>query len=177
MDETVRCLTTPEECEQYIKNVQERYPAKAIEARRKLVELRATSHGAQNAAERESLRAVYAYEEALSAKNGRKTRASRTWQMIKRHGIIGAVERAVNRKDATVGYTTLIEMGMQDFAFEAVILRHPDSFSTVTVERAKARMDELEHSKRFQAEPGDHIVHLAEECWDLTDEEMEEEVD
>ena len=44
MDETVRRLTTPEECEQFIKNVQERYPALAIEARRKAVELRAASH-------------------------------------------------------------------------------------------------------------------------------------
>src|SRR4030042_4953987 len=106
MDERVRRLRTPEEGEQFIKNVQERYPALAIEARRKAVELRAAAHGAQTAAEREALRAVYAYEEALSAKNGRKTKASRTWQMIKRHGIIKAVERAVNRKHETLGYTT-----------------------------------------------------------------------
>lgn len=161
MDETVRRLTTPEECEQYIINVQQKYPDHALEAARKAVELRAAAHNAQTAVERESLQAVYAYEKALSSKNGRKTIASRTWQMIKRHGIIGAVERAVNRKDATVGYTTLIEMGLQDFAFEAVILRHPNSFSTATVERAKARMNELEHSKRFQAEPGDMVVHKA----------------
>lgn len=142
MDETVRRLSTPEECEQYIKNVQERYPALAIEARRRAVELRAAAHGAQTAAERETLRAVYAYEEVLSAKRGRRTRASRTWQMIKRHGIIKAVERAVNRRHETLGYTTLIEMNMQDFAFEAVVLRYPDLFSPETIERAKARMEE-----------------------------------
>jgi len=142
MDETVRRLRTPEECEQFIKNVQERYPALAIEARRKAVELRAAAHGAQTAAEREALQAVYAYEEVLSAKRGCKTKASRTWQMIKRHGIINAVERAVNRKQETLGYTTLIEMNMQDFAFEAVVLRYPDLFSPETIERAKARMEE-----------------------------------
>ena len=140
MDETVRRLRTPEECEQFIKNVQERYPALAVEARRRAVEMRAAVHGAQTAAEREALRAVYAYEEVLSAKRGRRTRASRTWQMIKRHGIISAVERAVNRKDETQGYTTLIEMKMQDFAFEAVVLRYPDLFSPETIDRAKARM-------------------------------------
>ncbi|MCJ7784847.1 MAG: hypothetical protein MUP41_13020 [Desulfobacterales bacterium] len=70
MDETVRRLTTPEECEQIIKNVQEQYPALAVEARRRAVELRAAAHGAQTAAEREALRAVYAYEEALSVKRG-----------------------------------------------------------------------------------------------------------
>ena len=142
MDETVLRLRTPEECEQFIKNVQERYPALAIEARRKAVELRAAAHGAQTAAEREALQAVYAYEEVLSAKRGRKTKAARTWQMIKRHGIIKAVERAVNRKQETLGYTTLIEMNMQDFAFEAVVLRYPDLFSPETIERAKARMEE-----------------------------------
>ena len=142
MDETVRRLTTPEECEQFIKNVQEQYPTLAVEARRKAVELRAAAHGAQTAAEREALRAVYAYEEALSAKRGRKTRASRTWQMIERHGIIKAVERAVNRKQETLGYATLIEMNMQDFAFEAVVLRYPDLFSPETIERARARMED-----------------------------------
>jgi len=146
MDETVRRLKTPEECEQFIKNVQEKYPALAVEARRRTVEMRAAAHGAQTAAERESLQAVYAYEEVLSAKRGRKTRASRTWQMIKRHGIIPAVERAVNRKDETLGYTTLIEMNMQDFAFEAVVLRYPDLFSPATIDRAKTRMDESKHA-------------------------------
>src|SRR5271154_1877249 len=101
MDETVQRLKTPEECEQFIKNVQERYPLLALDARRKAVEMRAAAHGAQTTAENEALRAVYAYEEVLSAKKGRRTHASRTWQMIKRHGIINAVERAVNRKQET----------------------------------------------------------------------------
>ena len=173
MDETVRRLTTPKECEQYIKNVQKKYPALAIEARRKAVELRAAAHNAQTPAERESLQAVCAYEEALSAKNGRRTPASRTWQMIKRHGIIGEVERAVNRKDVTIGYTTLVEMGLQDFAFEAVILRHPDSFSKAAIERAKIRMDEkLSREQHFWSEPGDY--ELIGDIDDLTDEEMNE---
>ena len=142
MDETVCRLRTPEECEQFIKNVQEQYPALALEARCRAVELRAAAHGAQTAVEREALQAVYAYEEVSSAKRRRKTRASRTWQMIKRHGIINAIERAVNRKHETLGYTTLMEMNMQDFAFEVVVLRYPDLFSPETIERAKARMEE-----------------------------------
>ena len=145
MNEAVRRLETPEECEQFIKNVQKKYPELALEAHRKAVELRAAKHGVKTSVEQELLKAVYAYEEALSAKKGRKTRASRTWQMIERHGIIDAAERVVNRKDATLGYKTLIEMNMQDFAFEAVILRHPDSFGQATIDRAKVRMDELNH--------------------------------
>lgn len=143
MDETVRRLETPEECEQFIKNVQEKYPKLALEARRRAVEMRAASHGTQTIVERELLQAVYAYEEVLSAKRGRKTRATRTWQMINRHGIIEAAERAVNRKDYPTGYMTLIEMNMQDLAFEAVILRHPDSFNQAARNRAQARMNQL----------------------------------
>ncbi len=146
MDETVRRLNTPEECEQFIKNVQKKWPNLAQEARRKAVELRAAAHGAQTAAERELLQAVYAYEEVLSAKRGRKTRATRTWQMIKRLGIINAAEKIVNRKKETTGYTTLIEMNMQDFAFEAVILRYPNLFSSATIAQAKARLDKLKHA-------------------------------
>jgi hypothetical protein len=48
--------------------------------------------------------------------------------MVKRHGILGAVERAVNRKDETIGYTALVEMGLEDYAFEAVVMRYPKSF-------------------------------------------------
>src|ERR1700730_13680842 len=124
MDERVSRLNTPEECEQFAFNVQSRLPDLARARRRRAVELRAASHNAVSAAEREALEAVYAYERVLSAKRGKSVRASRTWQMIERHGIIGAGERAVNRSNETTGYTALVDMGMQDFAFEAVVRRH-----------------------------------------------------
>lgn len=142
MDDIVQRLKTPEECERLAQNVEDSDPATALRARRRAVELRAAAHGAKTIAEQEALRAVYAYEEALSAKRGRRARASRTWQMIKRHGIIGAVERAVNRKEETSGYRTLIEMGMQDFAFEAVIVRYPQLFSPEALAGAKVRIQD-----------------------------------
>ena len=140
MDERVLRLKTPKDCEQFARNVEAKLPELAREARRRAIELRAAAHDAQNEAEREALEAVYAYEEVLSANNRRKTRASRTWQMIKRHGIIPAVERAVNRTDDPTGFTALINMGMEDLAFEAVVIRHTNVFSPETVERAKARL-------------------------------------
>jgi len=142
MDERVERLETAEECDQFVINVQKTFPSLAREARRRGVELRAAAHDARTDAEKEALRAVYAYEEALSSKHGRRTRASRTWRMIERHGIIEAVERAVNRKRETSGYAVLIEMGMQDFAFEAVVVRHPELFSPEAVAQARARVEE-----------------------------------
>lgn len=140
MDERVARLVTPDECEQFALNVQTRLPELAKEARRRAVELRAASHGASAAVEPEALEALYAYERVLSGKAGKEVRASRTWQMIKRHGIIEAVERAVNRDHDTVGYRALVEMGMKEFAFEAVVLRHPELFSKEAVARSDSRL-------------------------------------
>jgi len=141
MDERVAKLKTPEECEQFAKNaIRLGRKDLADDARRRAVALRAAAYGAKSEAERQCLEAIYAYEEVLTAKNGRRTRANRTWQMIARHGILGAVERAVNRDAETVGYTALRDMGLQDYAFEAVVLRHPSLFSEQTVQRSKARI-------------------------------------
>jgi len=139
MDERVLRLKTPEDCEQFALNVDARLPDLAQSARRRAVELRAEAHGASTAAEREALAAVYAYERVQSKKKGKRVRASRTWQMIDRHGIIKAVERAVNRPVDPVGYTALAEMGMQDLAFEAVVLRYSDTFSPEAVDKAAER--------------------------------------
>ncbi|MCK5271200.1 MAG: hypothetical protein KAJ52_01440 [Sedimentisphaerales bacterium] len=143
MDDRISKLTTPEECEQVALNVEARLPELAREARRRAVELRAAAHGAASEAEREALEAIYAYEKVLSAKHdGRNVRASRTWQMIKRHGIIIAVEKAVNRPQETAGYKSLVDMGMQDFAFEAVVCRHPSVFSPEALQRSQDRLKE-----------------------------------
>jgi hypothetical protein len=147
MDERIKKIKTPRECEIFARNAMERNrPDLADEARRRAVELRAELYGAKSEAENEALQAIYAYEEVLTQKNGRRTKANRTWQMIKRHGIIEAVERAVNRKDEAQGYTALVEMGLEDFAFEAVILRHPDLFSEEAVAKSIERLREWKNA-------------------------------
>lgn len=147
MDERVKKLKTPEDCERFAKNAAEcNRPDLAQEARKRAVELRAESYGAKSQAERECLEAVYAYEEILSAKNGRKTKASRTWQMIKKHGILPAVERAVNRPQEAAGYTALLEMGLEDFAFEAVVVKYPELFSKEAVARCEERIEQWKNA-------------------------------
>lgn len=142
MDELIAKLKTPEECIVFEKNVTERgRPDLALAARKRAIELRALQHGATTSVERECLEAVFAYEQVLSTKNGKKTRASRTWPMIERYGIIEAVERSVNRKDEAMGYTALLEMRLESYAFEAVILRHPNSFSPSAVQRSQERVN------------------------------------
>ncbi len=105
--------------------------------------MRADGRQPQTPAERESYEAVYAYEEALSSLKGKTIRAGRTWPMIKDHGIIGAVERIVTKRKETEGYRVLVEMGMEHMAFEAVVLRHPESFSPEAVAAADDRLRRL----------------------------------
>jgi hypothetical protein len=145
MDPRVKALSTAEECAAFAENARRLgRDDLADEARRRAVQIRAAEHNATTAAEREVLQAIYAYEEVLTAKNGRRTRANRTWQMIHRHGILAAAERAVLRSKETAGYTALAEMGLREFAFEAVILRYPEAFSMEAVAKSKERLAEWE---------------------------------
>ena len=43
---------------------------------------------------------------------------------------------------AAYGYTALVEMGLLEYAFEAVILRHPALFSEAAVSISRQRMSE-----------------------------------
>lgn len=141
MDERVARLKSVEDCAEFAKNATERgRPDLALAALKRSVQLRAESFGATNEVERECVEAVYAYEELLSTHKGHRQPAVRTWQMIKNHGVIEAVERVVGRKTAASGYTALVNMGLEEHAFEAVILRHQSHFSAEAVARSKERL-------------------------------------
>jgi hypothetical protein len=142
MDSRIARLKTVKDCENFAKNALERgFPGLAIEARERSVQLRTEAHGARTAVEKECLEAIYAFEEVESEENGRRIKASRTWQVIKRLGIIPAVERIVTKRDVSAGFTILAEMGLKEYAFEAVVLRHPDSFSEEARNIARQRLE------------------------------------
>lgn len=143
MEDIISKLKTPAQCIQLAKNVIERNPALAKEARRRAVELRAIAFGSTKEVELELLKALYAYEEVLTEKNKKTTRASRTWQMINKYGIIKAVERAVDRPIEPNGYKVLVKMGMQDLTFESVIVNYQNAFNPEVVMRAKERLKKL----------------------------------
>jgi hypothetical protein len=142
LDPRVARLTSREACETFARNADKlKQPALALQARQKAVRLQAASHGAATDAEREGIEAVYAYERILSAKRGRTVRASRTWQMIDRHGILPAIERIVTRRDDALGFQALVDAGFEEFAFESVVLRNPAHFSEEAIEASRKRLD------------------------------------
>jgi len=141
MDDRIKKIDSPEKCEIFARNAIEKGRQDlANEALLRATELRAESYGASTQAEKEALQAIFAYEETLRAKNGKKTRATRTWQMIEKHGIIESVNRAVCRPTETLGYRALLDMGFGAFAFEAVILRYPAVFSPEAVRVSEERL-------------------------------------
>jgi hypothetical protein len=93
--------------------------------------------------EAEGFAAVYAYEALLTRKNGKKTRATATWQTIRRYGIIEAVQRAVSRPPDEAGRVTLRDLGLEDMTFEALVVRHEASFSDAAIRVSKARLAEI----------------------------------
>jgi hypothetical protein len=139
MDEIISKLKTPEECRQFVV----KYSDLVRQARQRAIELRASTHQAEDIVEFELFQALYAYEDILSEKNSRRTRANRTWQMVKHYGIKVAAERAVNRKADAMGYRVLVGMGLQELTFESVIVKYPESFSKESVKKAHTRLEEL----------------------------------
>jgi hypothetical protein len=67
--------------------------------------------------------------------------------MINRYGIVGAAERAVNRKIEAMDYKVLVDLGMQDLTFEAVITQFPETFNQNIVNICKKRLEELKKIK------------------------------
>jgi hypothetical protein len=136
-------LKTPEDCEQVALNVEAKQPAFAIAARRKAIEIKASTHKATTEAEEHALQAVYAYERVMTLARGRKTRATRQWQMVTKLGIINAMEAIVKSPTDGTVVDALAKMGMQDRSFEAVVVRHPDVFSAEAVAMSQHSIDSL----------------------------------
>ena len=142
MDERIARLATPEGCERFVKNaVRLNRLDLALKARIRAVELRAEAYGSTSQAEKECIQAVFAQEEVLTINNRLKRKRSRSWQAIRRLGIVPAAERAMNGT-TEVEYPALLAIGLQEFALEAVILRHPDVFSVEAVQQSQTRMTE-----------------------------------
>lgn len=139
MDYRVERLRTPAECESFAQNATARnHPDLALEARRKALRLQASTHETRSPVEAEGFAAVYAYELLLTRRNGKKTRATGIRQAIKRYGIIEAIQRAVSRPPDGDEQVTLRHLGLEDFGFEALVVRHEASFSDAAITASKA---------------------------------------
>jgi hypothetical protein len=142
MDPAVARLSTPEECEIFIENVRDTHPELVAPARRRMIELRAKAHDTPTDIERDAWEVIYAYEEALFVKHGKRVGANYTRRKIKKDGMVAAIEHAVKQAKETAGYAMLKDMGLPDLTWESLVVKHPKHFSPEAVARAKQRLDE-----------------------------------
>jgi len=140
-DPKVTRLNTPDECKQFIINVQVQYPELAKQARRRAIALRARDFGATDDVEREALECVFALEEAKTTNPRRPYRANRTWGAISKNGVITTVNNIVSKKAESSGYEALTLAGLEEFTFESVVLKYPERFSESALAMARTRLN------------------------------------
>lgn len=132
MHELVKRIKQPELCYVFAKNARRNgHPELALQAYRHAVDLRAEQHEAANDAEAAAIRAIYAYEEALSYSKGKRTRATGTWQLVNRHGVLPALSKRLLSSASDDVEPVLKELGMEDYSFRAVAEAYPDAFEAV----------------------------------------------
>ena len=121
MHELVERIKEPELCYVFARNASKRgHPELALQAYRRAVDLRAEQHGTETEAEFAAARAIYAYEEALGYSKGKRTRATGTWQMVNRFGLLAAIRKRIESRSGDDMLPVLTELGMEDYCFDAV---------------------------------------------------------
>jgi hypothetical protein len=82
-----------------------------------------------------------AYEELLTEKNGRTTRASRTRQKLSKKGVIQCLEDWAISSAPTEGFNLLVSSGLTELTGEYLVIKYADRFSEDAVTAAKARLE------------------------------------
>jgi len=81
-----------------------------------------------------------AYEQILSEKNGKPTRASRTRQKITNKGVHKSLAEWTKGKEETNGFKLLVEAGMPEYTGEHLVLRYASRFPEDIVALARERL-------------------------------------
>lgn len=90
--------------------------------------------------ERDFYAMLTAYEQLLTQKNGRTTRATRTRQMLKRKSMTEVLEDWAISKSPTMGFEHLVSNGLVELTGEYLVTKYPEKFSAKAVSSAKRRL-------------------------------------
>lgn len=118
------------------------------QAFRRLCEL--AGNGKPDALHMDFYSTLAAYEELLTEKNGRTTRANRTRQKLARHGVIKCLEDWAKDPKETQGFSTLVENGLVELTGEFLILKYPGDFSSKAIENARRRLKDVHQREEFK---------------------------
>jgi hypothetical protein len=121
MHELVLRIKDHKGCYVFAQNAIKRgHPELAIQAYRRAVDIRAALHEDVTEAEMAALKAFYAYEEALSYGLKKRKRATGTWQLMNKVGILPTLEKRLHSRGTEEVLATLKELKMEDYSFQAV---------------------------------------------------------
>lgn len=81
-----------------------------------------------------------AYETFLSERNERNTKATRTWQKIRRHGVKQALIDWATSKTEHAGFKALVDQGNWDMTAEYLVVSMADEFELAVVSAAQQRL-------------------------------------
>jgi hypothetical protein len=90
---------------------------------------------------RDFAQTLAAYEELLTDKNGRTTRASRTRQKLARRGVEQSLEDWALAVQPTAGFALLMDNDLEHLTGEHLVIKYSDLFSVEAVKRARARIE------------------------------------
>ena len=95
----------------------------------------------ENPLERDFYAVLAAYEELLSEKNGRTTKANRTRQKIKNRGIQQCLSDWATGQP-TDGFKFLVAKGQPELTAEYLVIKFADRFDHKVVESARKRLSD-----------------------------------
>ena len=90
---------------------------------------------------RDFAQSLAAYEELLTDKNGRTTRASRTRQKLVRKGVEQSLEDWALAVKPTEGFALLMDNELEHLTGEHLVIKYSDRFSAEAVKQARARIE------------------------------------
>jgi hypothetical protein len=91
---------------------------------------------------RAAFEAVAAYEQTLKEKHGKKVTASRTRQKIAKKGVYQSLIEWSKLRGNRQGFHSLVEAGLPEFTFEAVVVRYSDRFAPEVVASCRETLKE-----------------------------------
>lgn len=89
---------------------------------------------------RDFYQTLAAYEELLTDKNGRTTRASRTRQKLENKGLLQCLEDWALAKSPTMGFELLVSKDLVELTGEFLVLKYRERFSEEAIQASLDRL-------------------------------------